>query len=502
MSDVAQHHRIVIIGTGFAGLGAGIRLKQEGEQDFVLLERSDEVGGVWRDNTYPGIACDVQSHLYSFSFAPNPKWSKAYSPGKEIFEYLRDCARKFDLLPHVRFGHEVRTAAWDEDLGRWLIDTSKGLITADFLVAANGALSEPAIPDVKGLSSFEGVAFHSARWRHDVDLRGKRVAVIGTGASAIQFVPAIQPQVAKLHLFQRTAAWVIPRTNAEIPAPLRRLYAAVPVAQKLVRSAIYAVREGMLLGFRDGPLMRLLEAYGRRYLEKTVRDPDLRKKLTPDFRIGCKRILLSDEYLPSLTRPNVEVVTDAIREVRPHSIVSTDGVEREVDVILFGTGFKVTDQPIAHMVRGRGGRTLAETWNGSPTAHLGTMIAGFPNFFLMQGPNTGLGHTSVVIMIEAQIEHMLKALKHLKNGGQLEPRAEAQAKFVADVDRDMQGSVWTTGGCESWYLDATGRNSTLWPGHTFTFRRLLERFEPGDYVITRLTPRRRSVAGESVARSP
>lgn len=501
MSDVAaRHHRIVIIGTGFAGLGAAIRCKQEGERDFVLLERSNDVGGVWRDNTYPGIACDVQSHLYSFSFAPNPNWSKAYSPGKEIWDYLRDCARKFDLHPNIRFDTEVKSATWDESLGRWLIETSKGLYTAEFLVAANGALSEPAIPNVPGLSSFEGVAFHSARWRHDVELRGKRVAVIGTGASAIQFVPAIQPQVGKLHLFQRTAAWVIPRTNTEIPAALRALYARVPLAQKLVRGAIYGLREGMLLGFRDGPLMRLIEGLGRRYLKKTVKDPALRKKLTPDFRIGCKRILLSDEYLPALTRPNVEVVTDGIREVRARSIVTSDGQEREVDVIIFGTGFQITDQPIAHMVKGRLGQTLAETWRGSPTAHLGTMIAGFPNFFLMQGPNTGLGHTSVVIMMEAQIELMLKALKHLSSGGQLEPRAEAQASFVREVDRDMEGSVWTTGGCSSWYLDQTGRNSTLWPGHTFTFRRRLERFDPSEYVVTRVNARRATSSKVSEAR--
>lgn len=500
--DVApQHHRIVIIGTGFAGLGAAIRLKQEGERDFVLLERSDEVGGVWRDNTYPGIACDVQSHLYSFSFAPNPSWSQAYSPGQEIFEYLRDCATRFGIRPHVRFGHTVERAAWDDEQRRWRIETSRGPFTADFLVAANGALSEPSIPEVPGLASFQGEAFHSANWRHDVELRGKRVAVIGTGASAIQFVPAIQPKVERLHLFQRTAAWVLPRTNTTIPASLRALYASVPAAQKLVRGAIYAFREGMLFAFRDGPMSRMAEALGRRYLEKTVRDPALRKKLTPEFRIGCKRILLSDEYLPALTRPNVEVVTDAIREVRARSIVTSDGEERAVDVILFGTGFKITDQPIAHMVRGRTGQTLAEAWRGSPRAHLGTMIAGFPNFFLMQGPNTGLGHTSVVIMMEAQIEHMLLALKRLPDCAQLEPRAEVQAKFVDEVDRAMRGSVWTAGGCQSWYLDATGRNSTLWPGHTFTFRRLLGRFDPSDYLIT-LRPKRPSAAYESAARSP
>lgn len=482
MSVAIPHVRIAIVGSGFAGLGAAIRLKQEGIHDFVVLERSSDVGGVWRDNTYPGCACDVQSHLYSFSFAPKPDWSRAYSPQQEIWEYLRDCARRFEIYPHIRFEHEVVEARFDDDL-RWHLTTSRGPMTADVLIAANGALSEPAIPKLTGLESFEGTAFHSARWNHDYELTGKRVAVIGTGASAIQFVPAIQPKVASLTVFQRTAPWVLPRTNTVIPEKARALYRAVPLAQRAVRGAIYAVREAMLLGFREGRLMTLIEGFGLRYLENTVRDPTLRAKLTPNYRIGCKRILLSDEYLPALVQPNVSVVTDSIREVRPHSIVTADGVEHHVDAIIFGTGFQVTDQPIAHRVRGRDGRTLSETWNGSPRAHHGTTIAGFPNFFIMQGPNTGLGHTSVVIMIEAQIEHMLAALRELsrRSAKTVEPRPEAQDASNAAIDRAMEGSVWTTGGCASWYLDVTGRNSTLWPGHTFTFKRRLARFDPGEY---------------------
>jgi len=479
------HVRIAIIGSGFAGLGAAIRLKQDGIHDFVLLERSGDVGGVWRDNTYPGCACDVQSHLYSFSFAPKPDWSRSYSPQQEIYEYLRDCARRFQIYQHIRFEHEVIEARFNNDDLRWHLTTSKGPLTADVLVAANGALSDPAIPKLAGLDSFEGVKFHSARWNHDYDLTGKRVAVIGTGASAIQFVPAIQPKVQALTVFQRTAPWVLPRTNRAIPEPLQSIYRAVPLAQKAVRGAIYAAREAMLLGFREGRLMTLIESFGLRYLEKTVRDPVLRAKLTPNYRIGCKRILLSDEYLPTLVKPNVEVVTESIREVRPHSIVTTDGVEHEVDAIIFGTGFQVTDQPIAHRVRGRDGRTLSETWNGSPRAHHGTTIAGFPNLFIMQGPNTGLGHTSVVIMIEAQIDHMLAALRELsrRSARTIEPRAEAQSASNAAIDRAMEGSVWTAGGCASWYLDVTGRNSTLWPGHTFTFRRKLAKFDPSELAF-------------------
>jgi len=493
-----EHVRIAIVGSGFAGLGAAIRLKQEGIDEFVVLERGTDVGGVWRDNTYPGCACDVQSHLYSLSFAPKPDWSRAYSPQREIYEYLRECATRFEILPHVRFEHEVRDARFDETDRRWHLTTSRGVLTADILVGANGALSDPALPKLSGLDTFEGVAFHSARWNHDYDLTGKRVAVVGTGASAIQFVPAIQPKVARLTVFQRTAPWVLPRANGAIPTRVQRLFRAFPAAHKAVRSAIYAAREAMHLGFREGRLMTLMERFALRYLERTVHDPVLRARLTPNYRIGCKRILLSDEYLPALVQPNVSLITDGIREVRARSIVTTDGVEHEVDAIIFGTGFQVTDQPVARLIRGRGGRSLAEVWAGSPRAHLGTTVAGFPNFFLLQGPNTGLGHTSVVIMIEAQIELMLSALRELdrRSAATIEPRGSVQAAYNAEIDRAMEGSVWTSGGCASWYLDVTGRNSTLWPGHTFTFKRRL-RLEAADYVFEGRTTRRENKVNRS-----
>ncbi len=465
-----EHHRIVVIGSGFAGLGAAIRLKQEGIDDFVLLERGDEVGGVWRDNTYPGCACDVQSHLYSFSFAPNPSWSHAYSPQGEILDYLRGCAARFGVLPHVRFGREVKAARFEAAPGRWRVETSSETITCDFLIAATGALSDPAIPSLPGLDTFEGEAFHSARWRDDVSLEGARVAVIGTGASAIQLVPEIQPEVDALVLFQRTAPWVVPRRNEPIPDWARRTLETVPGAHALLRGAIELGREALHVGFRDGVASRLFERQARRYLERTVTDPELRAKLTPRYRIGCKRILVSDAYLPALTRPNVEVVTDPIAEVRPRSIVTESGAEHPVDVIVFATGFRVTDMPIASWLYGPDGRTLAEAWKGSPQAYLGTTVSGFPNLFLLQGPNTGLGHTSVVLMIEAQIEHVLRALSYLERRGArtIEPRPEAQAAFVERVDREMEGSVWTAGGCASWYLDPTGRNSTLWPATTIS----------------------------------
>ncbi|HEX2204695.1 MAG TPA: NAD(P)/FAD-dependent oxidoreductase [Longimicrobium sp.] len=479
------HTRVAIIGSGFGGLGLALRLKRAGEDDFVVLERARDVGGTWRDNTYPGCTCDVPSHLYSFSFAPNPGWSHSFSRQPEIQAYLRRCAAEGGVLPHVRFGHEVRGAAWDDAAQRWTVETSGGTLTASVLVMASGALSDPVIPGLPGLDRFRGVAFHSSRWNHDFDLTGKRVAVIGTGASAIQLVPAIQPVVGRMHVFQRTPPWILPRRDRRMGAAEKALYRRLPFVQRAARAAIYAGRELFVFGFRDPDRMRLAQRIARRHLRKSVADPDLRRKLTPNWTLGCKRVLLSNDYLPALTKPNVEVVTEGIAEVRESSIVTEDGVEREVDAIVFGTGFRATDPLLAPHVRGREGRTLAEAWSGSPRAHLGTSVAGFPNFFILLGPNTGLGHTSVVYMIEAQIEHVLSALGHMRahGVGAREPREEAQAAFVAGVDARMEGTVWTSGGCASWYLDATGRNSTLWPDFTWRFRRRAARLRPEEYVM-------------------
>jgi cation diffusion facilitator CzcD-associated flavoprotein CzcO len=485
----APHVRIAIVGSGFAGLGLAIRLRQQGIADFVVLERATDVGGTWRDNTYPGCACDVPSHLYSFSFAPNPAWSRTYSPQPEIWDYLRRCARDFGVLPHIRFEHELTGASWDEAAQRWVIDTTRGRLTAQFLVAAQGGLSDPSVPDIPGVDSFAGPAFHSARWRHDVDLRGLRVAVVGTGASAIQFVPRIQPRVARLHVFQRTPPWLVPHRDRPIHEWERRLYRTLPPAQLAVRGWVYLARESLVPGFMGGSLP-IAERLARRHLERQVADPELRARLTPHYRLGCKRILPSNDYYPALTRPNVELITAGVDEVRPHSLVSTDGQEREVDAIVYGTGFLVTDMPIGQRVRGRDGRALAEVWDGSPQAHLGTTVAGFPNLFLMTGPNTGLGHTSVVIMAEAQIGYVLDALAHLDRqaAGTVEVRDDAQRRFNEETQRRLAGSVWNTGGCRSWYLDRHGRNTTLWPGTTLAYRRRLRRFDPAEHVLRPAVP--------------
>jgi cation diffusion facilitator CzcD-associated flavoprotein CzcO len=479
------HARVAIVGSGFAGLGAAIRLRQAGVEDVLVFERADDVGGTWRDNAYPGCACDVPSHLYSFSFAPNPGWSRAFSRQPEIWAYLRACAERFGVRDRVRTGHELERADWEEAARRWRLQTTGGTYTADVLVSAVGAFSEPAVPRLAGLETFAGAAFHSARWKHGHDLRGRRVAVVGTGASAVQLVPEIQPLVARLHVFQRTAPWIVPRRDRALTPLEHRLYRRVPRAQRLARAGIYWGREMLVPAFRHPRLMAVNARIARHHLEASVPDPALRARLTPDYTIGCKRILLSNDYLPALTRPNVELVTDPIAEVRPHAIVTRDGVEREVDTIVFGTGFRVADMPIAERLHGRGGVRLADVWAGSPRAHLGTTVAGFPNLFLLLGPNTGLGHTSVVVMIESQIAHLLAALRHLEASGAaaLEPRPEAQARSVAHVQQRMRGTVWTAGGCASWYLDRTGRNSTLWPDFTWRFRRRLERLDPREYAV-------------------
>ena len=479
-----EHTHVAIIGSGFGGLGAAIRLKQEGIDDFVVLERADDVGGTWRDNSYPGCACDVESHLYSYSFALEPTWSRRFSRQPEIWRYLQRCAREFGVMPHLRFRHEVQAATWDEHERCWRLETSLGPRSASILVLASGPLSEPVIPALPGLANFAGRAFHSAQWDHAFSLKGRRVAAIGTGASAIQFIPEIQKDVAHLFVFQRTPPWVLPRPDAPISPQRQRLYERYPIVQRAARLFIYGYREAWVLLFRHPRMMRRGQEMALRNLHKHITDPLLREKLTPGYTMGCKRILLSSNYYPALARPNVEVITDPITEVRAHAIVDASGAERSVDAIIFGTGFRPTDPPLAPRIRGRHGDTLAEVWRGSPKAHLGTTVTGFPNFFMLLGPNTGLGHNSVVYMTEAQLDHLVGALRHMRRHqvDAIEPRLESQNRWIAAVDRRMRGTVWGVGGCSSWYLDRTGRNSALWPDSSWSYYRRASRFRPGEYV--------------------
>ncbi len=476
---------VAIVGSGFSGLGMAIRLKQAGHDDFVVLERAAEVGGTWQANTYPGCACDVPSHLYSFSFAPNPDWTRTYSAQPEIWAYLRRTADDFGIRPHVKLNCAVESATWLEREQRWELETSSGPVRARVLVAGMGPLTEPRIPELPGLEAFEGEVWHSARWNHDYDLAGKRVASIGTGASAIQYVPEIAHDVAKLHVFQRTPPWVVPHSSRPTRRWERRLYRAFPPAQRVVRGGIYGAREVLVVGLVKRPrLMKLMERVARKHMELQIDDPALRERVRPDYTIGCKRILPSNRWYPALGKPNVELVTEGVREVRARSIVAADGSEREVDAIVFGTGFQVTDIPAAHRIRGRGGRLLDDLWHGSPRAHLGSTVAGFPNLFFLLGPNTGLGHSSMVYMIESQIAHVMDALRLMRDRGAatIEVRPEAQERSNAALERKLESTVWNTG-CASWYLDHTGRNATIWPDWTWRFRKRVAELDPAEYAL-------------------
>jgi cation diffusion facilitator CzcD-associated flavoprotein CzcO len=487
------HHRIAIVGSGFSGLGMAIRLKQEGIDDFVVLERAAELGGTWRDNTYPGCACDVPSHLYSFSFAPNPDWSRTFSRQPEIWAYLRRTAREHGVDAHIRYRHEVVAARWDGADELWRVETSAGELTASMLIVGAGPLAEPKLPEIDGIEDFEGEIFHSARWNGAHSLDGERVAVIGTGASSIQLIPQIQPKVGKLHVFQRTAPWITPQRDRPIKRWEQRLYRAFPPAQKLMRGAIYCARELFVIPFmrpRDGSPP---ERIARRHLHTQVADPELRAKLEPNYRIGCKRILISDSYYPALQQSNAEVVTDPIAKITPRGIVTADGVERELDTIVLGTGFYVADPPFAKLIHDADGRSLTDAWAGSPQAYLGAAVHGFPNMFMLVGPNTGLGHNSIVFMIESQLHYLMSGLRYMEQRGLgvIEVREQVQQRYDEEIQRKLQGTVWESGGCASWYRNEQGKNTTIWPGSTWPFRRRLRTFDAGDYELRR----RRAASG-------
>ncbi|HZM74284.1 MAG TPA: NAD(P)/FAD-dependent oxidoreductase [Candidatus Limnocylindrales bacterium] len=476
---------IAIIGSGFGGLGAAIQLRRKGFTDFLIFEKADDMGGTWRDNTYPGCACDVTSNLYSFSFALNPGWSETFSGYKEIWEYLTGCADRFGLRPYLRLGHEIQEAAWDEYEKKWLLTTNRGIFKARVLIAATGPLSQPSVPDIPGLKSFTGKVFHSAQWDHDYDLSGRDVAVIGTGASAVQFVPQIQPKVKRLKLFQRTPGWIVPHVTRKRGRAENWLYQHIPGLARLNRTLLYWGYESMGVGFMHPRINRVAQRVAERNLRRQVPDPHLRAQLMPGYTLGCKRVLRSNAFWPVVAEPNVDLITSGIKEIRAGGLVTADGTEHPVDTIILGTGFHVTDSPVMQRIRGRDQIRLSEAWTPTMRAYLGTTVSGFPNLFFLLGPNTGLGHTSVVIMIESQLKQVIKTLEHMRRNGMatMEPTAEAQRRDNAQVDRKMDGTVWMAGGCRSWYLDSTGRNSTLWPGFATTFRLRLRHFRPADYTF-------------------
>ncbi|MFH8567289.1 flavin-containing monooxygenase [Streptomyces sp. NPDC017993] len=485
-----EHVRVAVIGSGFGGLGAAVRLRRAGITDFVVLERADSVGGTWRDNSYPGCACDVPSHLYSFSFAPNPQWPRNFSGQPHIRAYLEQVTDTFGLRPHIRFRSEVQSLRWSNDELHWEIETASGALTADVVVSATGPLSDPKVPDIPGLDTFPGKVFHSARWDHDYDLRGKRVAMIGTGASSIQIVPAVQPTVDRLTLFQRTPAWVLPRADRKISAPERWLHDKIPATRAARRGLLWGIRELQVSAFTKRPNeLGLIEVLAKAHMKKAVKDPALRATLTPDYRIGCKRILLSNTYYPALAQPNVDVVASGLKEVRGNVLVGADGSETEVDAVVFGTGFHVTDMPIAQRVTGANGTTLAEEWKDGMESLRGASAAGFPNFLTIIGPNTGLGNSSMILMIEAQLNYLVDYMRQLDTlGGKiaLSARPSAVQEWTRTIQKRMERTVWTTGGCDSWYLDSNGRNTTAWPGTTSEFKKVTRQVDLAEYEVLRV----------------
>ena len=476
--------RVAVIGAGMSGIGAAIHMRRAGIDDFVLLERGAEPGGTWRDNTYPGCACDVPTALYSYSFAPKPDWTRAFAPQEEIRRYLLDVAEAYGVADRIRCGADVLGAEWDQGRQRWAVRTSAGEYAAQVLVSATGPWSEPVIPPIPGLDDFEGKVFHSSRWDHQHDLDGARVATIGSGASAVQFVPAIQPQVERLTVFQRTAHWVLPKPDRPLGPRAQRAFRRYPATQRAVRNGIYYGSELLGVAMRNPRLLKPLQAAGEAHIRRSVADPELRRILTPDYTLGCKRLLFSNEWYPALTKPNVEVVPHAVEGVRANGVVDANGIEHAADTIVLGTGFTITDLPIAERVRGRAGATLAEAWAGSPTGYLGSVVHGFPNFFILLGPNIGNGHSSAFMLAETQIGYLLEALAAMSRAGlaSVEVREDVQERFNAEVQSRLQGTVWNAGGCSSYYLDANGRNSTMFPGSTIELRRRLSRFERGDFV--------------------
>jgi cation diffusion facilitator CzcD-associated flavoprotein CzcO len=490
-SSNGQHRPVSvgIVGGGFGGVGIGVRLKQQGLTDFTIFERGETVGGVWRANTYPGAACDVPSHLYSFSFAPGEKWSRRYAPQEEIHEYLQDCVEQFGIEPHLKLNTEVTDAAFDPEAGRWTLTTSDGAEHGfDVLVTACGQLTNPAIPGIPGREDFAGHSFHSAEWDHEHDLAGRRVAVIGTGASAIQFVPAIAPEVEQLTVYQRSAPWIIPRPDRAYGDWERRLFRAFPPRVAAARLGNFMLFEMGTYGFTGSdwlmdPISRLADRARRHVLS----DPGLIEKTTPDYEMGCKRVLFTSDWYPTLERDNVELVNGAVERITADGVVGPDGVERPAETIIWGTGFETLDFVAPMKVRGLDGRMLHEVWAERPEAYLGTTVAGFPNMFVLWGPNTNHGSGSVPYTLECQFNYVLDAVRRLREQGLrwIDLRPEVQARWREEIAERSEKTRWVSGGCANWYVNDEGINTNNWPGPWLEFRRRTRKINPGDYRAVR-----------------
>src|ERR1700674_250838 len=477
---------VLIVGAGFSGLCMAIKLQQARSESFLVIEKSDDVGGTWNENRYPGCACDIPSHLYSFSFDLNPDWNRMYAEQPEIWEYLRSCAKRYGILPHIRLKTPLREATWDEAQGLWHVVAGEGMkIDARVLVSGVGALHVPRYADLPGIERFTGPSFHSSAWERNVSLEGKSIAVIGTGASAIQFVPQIAPLVAKLHLFQRTPAWILPRLDFSISKKWKQRFRRIRGVMWAFRELLFWRQEIRVFAFLGNRwLQRSLGAMALKHLKAQIKDPKMRAALTPNYALGCKRVLVSDDFYPALEKSNVELVTEHIAEVREHSIVTQDGKERPIDVLIHGTGFRATEPMIGIRLVGRGGVEIHDAWRERMSAYLGITVTWFPNFFILLGPNTGLGHNSVVLMIEAQVRYVMSCLELMRRRGQkvMHLRPETQKHFVEDIVQRLGHTVWQTGGCRSWYQDQkTGENTTLWPGSVVDYMRRTRSAAAKDY---------------------
>lgn len=466
-----------------------IKLKEAGVHDFVVLEKGADVGGVWRENTYPGAACDIPSHLYSYSFSPNTKWSRRYPPQPEILQYLRDIAEKYSLRPHIRFGIEVESAEFNDANAEWTVTTRDGQqITAPVFISGAGQLSRPAMPDLPGIKSFKGKAFHSANWDHDFDLSGKKVAVVGTGASAIQFVPIIAEKVQKLTLFQRSAPWTLPKPDTEYGSLERQMFARLPGFRRAYRYAIWKfLGEGGFAAFEnpESPTGKLLKWVSERQLRTQVKDPELRKKLTPDYPIGCKRVLFTSSWYEALTRSNVAVESGGIKKVEAKGVRDSSGELHEVDAIIYGTGFKATDFLTPMTIKGAQGRDLNDAWRDGAEAYLGISVADFPNFFMLYGPNTNLGSNSIIFMIECQVNYIMQCLKALdsKAAVKMEVHENVMRKFNDELQATLSGTVWNAG-CKSWYVNENGRNTNNWPKLTAEYREITRQLNEADFQFS------------------
>jgi cation diffusion facilitator CzcD-associated flavoprotein CzcO len=479
---------VAVLGAGFAGLCAAIKLREAGFDDVLVLEKADDVGGTWRENTYPGAACDVMSLMYSFSFAPNPTWTRGYAPQSEILGYLKHIADRYDLRRSIRFGFEVVSRVFDDDNDMWTVTAADGTtVVCRTVIDATGPLHVPKTPDIPGVRTFAGSLFHSARWDHSVDLTGKRVAVIGTGASAVQFIPHVAERAAHLDVYQRTPAWVLPKPDRPITSAEQRAYRVVPGLRQLVRAGIYFGHEAITGAFLNPRYMPAVRAVALSHLRRQVDDPHLRAQLTPDYEIGCKRMIIDNKYYPALQRSNVSLLTEPIAKLTEGGIRTSDGVDHPADVVIFGTGFRVADKWVDEVIVGTGGRSIQEIWKDGPQAYLGVAVHGLPNYFLVMGPNTGVGNQSIVFMIEAQTRYIAGVLRAMRDGGstRVEVKSHVLQHFNRELQRRSQGTVWTSGGCRSWYLDDEGVNRAIWPGSTLSYWRRTRTPNVQDFELTR-----------------